>query len=352
MIIEAVRLVVTLATTAAGFLIGRAIPDWYPEAGIDPDVSIVTSAVVGAGIGYVAGGLIGRLIRRALDRAPELVSRASGPELFAGAFGLLAGLALGVVVGMPAIVFLPPVLGWPLASLLVLILAAFGSQVFASRSEDLLAAAGLRPRRIRSASQAEGPAHVVDTSAVIDGRLLELCRVGLIAGDLVVPEFVIDEIQGIADSGSVHHRRRGRRGLDILDALRELPAVDVRVADDAVPELDDVDAKLISLCTRIEATLISTDHNLVKAAGLRGIATLNPHAIGEAMRPQLVPGDRITLLIERPGTEPGQGVGYLDDGTMVVVEGSAEMVGRTIDVEVANTLRTSVGRLLFARPAS
>jgi uncharacterized protein YacL len=173
-----------------------------------------------------------------------------------------------------------------------------------------------------------------------------------VSGDLVVPEFVLDELQGIADSGSSHHRRRGRRGLDVLDALRELSSVEVRVADDVVPEHEDVDAKLIGLCARISGTLISTDHNLVKAAGLRGISTLNPHSVGEALRPQLVPGDHLTLLVERAGTEPGQGVGYLDDGTMVVVEDAADRVGQSIDVEVANTLRTSVGRLLFARPSS
>ncbi len=351
MIIEAIRLVVTLATTAAGFLIGRAVPDWYPDAAVDPDVSVVTGAVIGAGVGYVAGGLAGRAIRRALDRAPELVSRATGPELFAGTFGLLAGVIIGVVAGVPIVVLLPPVLGWPAAALLVLILAAFGSRIFATRSDDLLATAGLRPRRVRAGRLSGDSAYVIDTSAAIDGRVLEMARSGLIGGNLLVPQFVVDELQGVADSGSVQHRRRGRRGLDVLEALRDLQDVDLRVADDVVPEHDDVDAKLVTLCDRIGATLVSTDHNLVKAAGLRGVSTLNPHAIGEALRPQLTPGDRLALLIERAGTEPGQGVGYLDDGTMVVVEGAGDMVGSSIDIEVANTLRTSMGRLLFARPA-
>jgi uncharacterized protein YacL len=352
MIIEAVRLVVTLATTAAGFLVGRALPDWYPDAAIDPDAAIVTGAVLGAGIGYVAGGLLGRGIRRGLDRAPDLVARSSGPELFAGTFGMLAGLLLGAVVGLPAIVFLPPVLGWPLAALLVLVLAAFGARVFSARSDDLLAAAGLRPRRVRPGVPLGGPAFVIDTSAAIDGRILEMCRAGLVTGDLLVPEFVLDELQGIADSGSAHHRRRGRRGLDVLEALREQQTVELRIADDAVPQFEDVDAKLVGLCDQTGATLVSTDHNLVKAAGLRGIATLNPHSIGEALRPQLVSGDRLSQLVERAGTEPGQGVGYLEDGTMVVVEGAAGLVGQSVDVEVANTLRTSVGRLIFAKTAS
>ncbi len=135
----------------------------------------------------------------------------------------------------------------------------------------------------------------------------------------------------------------------MLDALREVSGIDLRVSEDSVPEHGDVDAKLITLCARSEATLVSTDHNLVKAAGLRGVSVLNPHALGELLRPALVPGDRVAILIERQGSEPGQGVGYTDDGTMVVIEGGAASVGSVVEVEVANTLRTSVGRMLFAR---
>ena len=347
MISEAVRLVITLATTAAGFVVGRAIPEWFESAEVDPDVSIVTGAVLGAGIGYVVGGLMGRLVRRSLDRAPELVARASGPELFAGAFGTLTGLLVGVVLAVPAILLLPPVIGWGLGALLVLIFSAFGGRVFAARADDLLAAAGLRGRL----TEPSGPdgAFVVDTSAAIDGRLLELARSGLVTGVVWLPEFVLDELQGIADSSSKQKRRRGRRGLDVLDALRETAGIEVQVVNDSVPEHAEVDAKLIALCSRYEGTLVSTDHNLVKAAGLRGIATLNPHALGESLRPALVPGDRMTMVLEREGTEPGQGVGYLDDGTMVVVEGGAEVVGDTVEIEVANAVRTSVGRMLFAR---
>ena len=352
MIIEAVRLVVTLATTAAGFLVGRSFPDWFPESGFDADVAAITGAVLGAGIGYVAGGLLGRLIRRVLERAPELAARATGPQLFAGTFGLLAGLAVGVVAGVPAVALLPPYLGWPVAMLAIIVLAAAGATVFAARSDDLLAAAGLRPRRVRPSSPPGGPAFVLDTSAAIDGRILELCRARLVSGDLVVPEFVLDELQGIADSGAVDHRRRGRRGLDVLEALREIPWVDFRPADDPAPEQDDVDAKLLALCALTGGTLVSTDANLVKAAALRGIGTLNPHGLGESLRPQAMPGDRLALHVERPGSEPGQGVGYLDDGTMVVVEDAAGLVGETIDVEVATSLRTSVGRMLFARRSS
>jgi uncharacterized protein YacL len=351
MIIEAIRLVVTLTTTAIGFLVGRDLPAWTGGSSIDPDISIILGAVLGAGVGYVLGGLMGRGVRRGLERAPDLVARATGPQLFAGTFGLIAGIVVGIVIGLPAVLLTPPVVGWPIAALVILVLAAFGTRIFAARAHDLLAAAGLRPRRPPGETPAPG-GHVVDTSAAIDGRLLELCRVGLVSGEVWVPSFVLDELQGIADSGSKDRRRRGRRGLEVLDAIRDLPAVDLHSAEVDMPEHEGVDAKLMALCLRTGATLVSTDHNLIRAAGLRGVSVLNPHALGESLRPVLVAGDHLTISVERVGTEPGQGVGFLDDGTMVVVEGGSVAVGSSVEVEVANTMRTAMGRMVFAKLGS
>jgi len=348
MIIEAVRLVITLALTALGFVIGKAAPGWFEGSTLDSDVSIAVGALIGAGVGYVAGGLIGRLIRKGLDRAPDFSSKATGPQLFAGTFGLLAGLIVGVVASVPLVLLTPAVLAWPVAALIVLVLASGGARVFASRSGDLLAAVGIRTSRPPAASGATGlPAFVVDSSAAIDGRILELCRAGLVQGEVWVPEFVIDELQGIADSGEKRKRRRGRRGLDVLDALRDVPDTILKSTDESPAGFDEVDAKLMALAAKWGATMISTDHNLTKAASLRGIKVLNPHALGESLRPTVVPGDTITIEIEREGTEPGQGVGFLDDGTMVVVEGGGSLVGQSLEIEVTNAMRTSIGRMLF-----
>ncbi|MFQ5947882.1 MAG: PIN/TRAM domain-containing protein [Acidimicrobiia bacterium] len=350
MIIEAVRLLVTLATTAVGFQIGRSVPDWFPDAGVDRDVSIVVGAVLGAGIGYVAGGLLGRLIGVGIDRAPELVGRASGPQLFAGAFGVLFGIIVGALIIIPLVMFLPSVVGWLVGALVTLILAAFGGRVFSARAPELLAVAGLRPREPLRSRRLE-PAttgYLIDSSAAIDGRILALCRAGLMGGEVWLPEFVIDELQGIADSGNQNRRRRGRRGLDVLDALRDVPEVDFRIMTESVPEHEEVDAKLLAIADRSGAMLVTTDHNLSRAAQLRDIRVINPHALGESLRPSVVTGDRLELTVEREGSEAGQGIGFLDDGTMVVIEGGAGLIGETVNVEVANSLRTSVGRMLFA----
>lgn len=349
MVIESVRLVITLALTAVGFALGKSSPDWI---GTSQESGVVLGAVLGAGVGYVLGGLLGRLARRTIDQAPDVVARASGPELFAGAFGLITGFIVGSVVATPIVILLPPVLGWPIAALLVIILSATGSSVFSARADDLLAAAGLGKRRGRPADQGEVPAtgsYVVDSSAAIDGRILDLARAGLITGDIWIPGFVLDELQGIADSGQKERRRRGRRGLDVLDAIADVAGIDLRTDERTFPEFPEVDAKLIGLCSDAGATLVTTDANLARAAGLRGTPVLNPHALGEAMRNLPIAGEMIDLHIEKEGTEPGQGVGYLDDGTMVVVEGGARKVGQKVTVEVSSVMRTSLGRMLFAK---
>ena len=348
MLIEAIRLVVTLAATAIGYSLGRTAPSWNAGAS-NPETSAVVGALLGAGIGYVLGGLIGRLVRRAVERAPSAVDRVSGAELFAGAFGLVGGMIVGAVAAVPAIVLLPEPLGWALGALLVIVLASLGARVFTTRSTDLLASAGLTTR---TAAQVAAPDFVVDTSAAIDGRILELARAGLMRGRVVVPCAVVDELQGIADSGQANHRRRGRRGLDVLTALREVPGVEWVVDERSFPAHPEVDAKVLAVAAELGATLVTTDHNLGRAAGLRGVAVLDPQAVGESLRSGPATGDVIPLAIERAGTEPGQGVGYLEDGTMVVVEGAAEVVGDTIDIEIAGALRTSVGRMLFARRAA
>jgi len=355
MIIEIVRLVVTLAATAAGFLIGRSAPEWYETGGPSPDAAIILGALLGAGIGYVLGGLLGRFIRRSIEQTPDMVKRASGPELFAGAFGLVAGLLVGVMVSVPAIILLPPVGGWTGAALLVIVLASFGSSVFSARADDLLAAAGLGKRRGRPAGPDEVPmagSFVIDSSAAIDGRILDLARAGLVIGQVWVPAFVLDELQGIADSGQKERRRRGRRGLDVLDAISGLAAVDLRSDERTFPEFPEVDAKLIGFCVEAGSTLVTTDHNLAAAAGLRGLSVLNPHALGESMRRVPTAGETLHLLIEKEGSEPGQGVGYLDDGTMVVVEEAGVHIGEKIDVEVFSAMRTSIGRMVFAKMGS
>ncbi len=340
MITEFVRLLITLATTAAGFQI--AAGPWSIP-GLDPQLATVWGAVLGAGIGYVIGGVAGRRVERFIDGAPGWFENMTGPQVIAGGAGLAVGTVLGAALGAPLVALLPPAVGWPLAILVVVVLASTAGGVFASKAGEFGTTRSVGNRR-------DGErAYLIDSSAAIDGRVLELSRSGLLPGALWVPAFVLDELQTIADSADRERRRRGRRGLDVLEALRT-ERDDLVVVEDTVPERDEVDAKLLVLAERYGAMLVTTDHNLSRAAGLRGITTINPHSLGEALRPMLATGEHIELLISRPGSEPGQGVGYLEDGTMVVVSEAADSIGEMLEVEISNMVRTSVGRMFFARP--
>ena len=338
MFVEAVRLLITMAFLVVGFNLGSAIPGWFPTAEFDQGVTEIWGAAFGVGIGYVAGGVTGRALDRSMAKAPQAVSKASGAELFAGAFGVITGIIVGSVLAVPTVVLLPANVGWPVAGLIVLVLAAFSAKLFAARSDDLLSVTGLsRVARVVPGTDEDGDRYLVDSSAAIDGRILDLVRAGLIKGNVWATAFVIDELQGIADAADRNRRRRGRRGLDVLDGLADMPGVSFLVLEDTVPQHQEVDAKLLALAAK-----------LAKAASIRGLNVINPHSIGESLRPEVAAGDVIEVTVERAGNEPGQGVAFLDDGTMVVIAQGAAAIGTVVQAEVTNTLRTAVGRMVFA----
>lgn len=352
MVVEAIRLLITLIFTAVGF---RLAPEIVTNTSLDQlDSAGVVGAVIGAGVGYVLGGIVGRRMRAGLASVPRTVATdLSGAELFTGGFGVILGIFVGALLASPAVLLLPAVVGLPLAGLIVFVLSAVAARLFAARADDLIGAVGLTSRSPLVSRSLEGAerAYLVDSSAAIDGRVLELARSGLVEGRLWVPAVILDELQGLADAGNQTTRRRGRRGLDVIAALQDEPLLDVSVLEESVPELADVDAKLLALCERSGSRLVTTDHNLAKAAELRGILILNPNVVAEAVKPTVEVGQVLRVPVSRKGSEPGQGVGYLEDGTMVVIEGGASRMGEELEIEITSTTRTSIGRMLFARVA-
>src|SRR5437588_10037561 len=345
MFVEIARLLIVVLSTGAGYAVARSsAPDGSPV--------VVLGAILGALFGYVLGGVAARTLRRGMGRVEATVERTPPAQLLGGGFGavLLGGLSL--LLGIPAVVLMPGLSGWPVLGLLVWIGLYEGFRVGARKSEELLAMAGLSTRPLVRASRYGGTvpsdATLVDSSAAIDGRLLALAQAGFLRGALLVPRFVLDEMQGIADAAEPARRRRGRRGLEILDALQGDPRVVLHVLDDEVPEFAMVDAKLVALARRLEVGLMTTDFNLQRVAELQGVTCLNLNHLAEGLRPVHVPGELLRITITRPSREAGQGVGSLDDGPMVVVGGESEMVGETVAVHVTSNVQTSVGRMLFA----
>jgi uncharacterized protein YacL len=190
---------------------------------------------------------------------------------------------------------------------------------------------------------------VVDTSAIIDGRIADVYETKFLSGTLIVGRFILKELQDIADSADSGKRARGRRGLDILQHLQEHPDIQVKVVDKDYPEVRDVDGKLVMLAREFDAQVLTTDFNLNKVASLQGVTVLNVNDLANALKPAVLPGDGMTIFIAKDGKEKEQGVGYLDDGTMVVVEEGRRLVGKKVEAVVTSVLQTSAGRMIFTK---
>jgi uncharacterized protein YacL len=190
---------------------------------------------------------------------------------------------------------------------------------------------------------------LLDTSVIIDGRITDLCDTGFIEGTLVIPQFVLKELQFIADSSDGLKRQRGRRGLDVLNHLQKSSQISVIIWEMDFPEIRDVDSKLIELARQLDAKIVTNDVNLNKVAKLRGISVLNINELANALRPVVLPGESMPVFILKEGKEKDQGVGYLDDGTMVVVDNSRRMIGQNVDITVTSVLQTTVGKMIFGR---
>jgi uncharacterized protein YacL len=189
---------------------------------------------------------------------------------------------------------------------------------------------------------------VLDTSVIIDGRIADVCDTGFLEGNLIVPRFVLDELQYIADSSDSLKRARGRRGLDILNKMQRSPGINIEVLEQDFPKIKGVDAKLVALAKKLDAKIITNDFNLNKVAELQGIRILNVNELANALKPVVLPGEMMTVKIIREGKEPGQGVAYLDDGTMIVVDGGQKHQGQVVEALVTSVLQTTAGRMIFS----
>ena len=196
------------------------------------------------------------------------------------------------------------------------------------------------------------PLVVVDTSVLIDGRIARVCEAGFLSTALVIPRFVLNELRAVADSSDSHKQARGRRGLDVLNELRRIKNLDIRITESEVTKREDVDAKLVFLAQSMKAKLLTTDYNLAKMAEFHGVPWLNLNALAKSLRPELMIGERLEVELVKPGKEETQAVGYVEDGSMVVVNGSRALIGRRVQAEIVSVMPTAGGKLIFARLVS
>lgn len=210
----------------------------------------------------------------------------------------------------------------------------------------------LEPARLVSLFRAPGPQRrykILDTSVIIDGRVADVCETGFVDGTLVVPQFVLKQLQLVADSGDALKRNRGRRGLDILQRIQKMAGVEVMISDIDFPDIREVDLKLIELARTLQGKIVTNDFNLNKVAQLRGVGVLNVNELANSLKPVVLPGETMKAFILKEGKEYNQGVAYLDDGTMVVVDNARKMISKTIDIVVTSVLQTTAGKMIFGR---
>jgi len=267
--------------------------------------------------------------------------------LIGGGFGLCIALVLHQIVNLLGVPEYYPVVG-KAAPYVYLVFAYIGASIAVRRQQEL---DGIDRGELptKGGRRKSADIRVADTSAIIDGRIADVYEARFLTGTIVIGKFILKELQDIADSSDTLKRARGRRGLDILKRLQEHPDLQIKVYEKDYPEIKDVDGKLVSLAKELEAAILTTDFNLNKVASLQGVTVLNVNDLANALRPAVLPGEGMTIFIAKEGKEKEQGVGYLDDGTMVVVEEGRRLVGKKVDVTVASVLQTSAGRMIFTK---
>ena len=343
MFVEGVRLFMVVLGTAAGFWLSRS----FGAAGSGLEG---LGGMLGCLAGYVGGGVIGRLLERAVGEVERRAEKIPAAQVVAGAMGAIGGGMAAILVSVPIVLLVPGGLGIPLAGLLVWVSLWLGFRIVGGRSAAMLEMLGLSSRPlVRAQAYDAHDGLLVDSSVIMDGQLLGLSRAGLLGGDLMVPAFVLDEVQGFADAPDEARSRRAHRGLETLEAIKRDGPVRVFVVDDEVPEHAAVDAKLAALARRLELRLLTNDAALARIAELQGVVTVNLRRLAVELAPTIMPGDFVRVFVTKSGRERGQGVGQLEDGSMVVVNGGVSLVGGPeVSLQVTSVVPTSVGRIVFA----
>ncbi|MGD8397261.1 MAG: TRAM domain-containing protein [Anaerolineae bacterium] len=320
------------------YLAGSSSPEHYLRY-------IVVLMLAGVALGGIITPYITikpfRFIRRRIRQLPA-------QELVAIIIGLIVGLLVAALLS-PVLANLPSPFGDYLPFVAAIIFAYLGTAVMTMRQGDIFSILGSRLSGERSAPVEDRPV-LLDTSVIIDGRIADISQTGFITGTMLVPRFVLNELQYIADSPDALRRNRGRRGLDMLNRLKDESVVPVRITDMDAPEAHEVDDKLVMLAKSLRCPILTNDYNLNRVAQLQGILVLNINELANAVKSVLLPGETISVKIIQEGKELGQGVGYLDDGTMIVVEEGRPYIGQTVPVLVKKVLQKTEGRLVFAQP--
>ncbi|TMU83292.1 PIN/TRAM domain-containing protein [Bacillus sp. BHET2] len=277
-------------------------------------------------------------------------------DLLFGSLGLIIGLFVAYLFGIPFNQMQIPIVNTVVPILLTLLLGYLGFQVGFKKRDELVSLFGASTRGKKKGTEEDSDEEgvktlkILDTSVIIDGRIADICQTGFLEGIVVIPQFVLEELQHIADSSDVLKRNRGRRGLDILNRIQKELPVEVQIYEGDFEEIQEVDSKLVKLAKITNGIVVTNDFNLNKVCDFQGVQVLNINDLANAVKPVVLPGEELKVQVIKDGKEHNQGIAYLDDGTMIVVEEGRNYIGKYIDVLVTSVLQTSAGRMIFAKP--
>ncbi|TCO69674.1 PIN/TRAM domain-containing protein [Marinisporobacter balticus] len=360
-----VRGALTLAGVSVGYAIAMLLVKLATIQSLIqiPEITPIMGIVIRV-IGVVAGGIIFFIITPWLmEKGVSSANFVEGElqkipttDMLIGAIGLIIGLVIAYLISNLLMGISIPLVGTILSIMLYIFLGYLGVSLATKKRDDLGNLSALFKRNIPLKEKVETKKEissipkVLDTSVIIDGRIADITRTGFVEGPIVIPEFVLEELRHIADSSDSLKRARGRRGLDILNLIRKELAVEVQITDKDFEDVAEVDIKLLKLAQFMGGKVVTNDYNLNKVAELQGVPVLNINELANAVKPVVLPGEEMVVQVIKEGKESGQGVAYLDDGTMIVVEGGRKHIGQTMGVLVTSVLQTAAGRMIFAKP--
>jgi uncharacterized protein YacL len=313
-------------------------------------------AVIGAIIFFFATFWLADYIVNVMKLLEEAIVRAPVTDVLFGTMGLIVGLIVAYLIGIPLNAINIPIVSTVLPIFVTIFVGYFGFQIGFKKRDELINLFTLTRSigKKKDDEEVDGAIgkqlKILDTSVIIDGRIADICKTGFLEGTLVIPEFVLEELQHIADSSDVLKRNRGRRGLDILNKIQKELPINVEIYEGDFEEISEVDSKLVKLAKVSSGMVVTNDFNLNKVCELQGVSVLNINDLANAVKPVVLPGEELKVQVIKDGKEQHQGVAYLDDGTMIVVEGGRDYIGKHIDVVVTSVLQTSAGRMIFAKP--
>ncbi len=362
------RGILTLVGLSLGYVIGESILKIesfknikYLSSSVGSVLFFIFISLLVGVIFYLVSPRIYRSIMELIDYIEKNMKRFTLVEIIYGAIGAVIALIIMFFLARP-LNGVAGALGPILYVLVNLLSAIIGMRIMIGKKDDMnniilsMKKVSLKDKANKDkkskviAKENESIPKVLDTSVIIDGRIFDICKTGFIEGPLVIPNFVLDELRHISDSSDSLKRIRGRRGLDILNKIQKELDIETQIWEGDFPNIAEVDAKLLKLTQILEGKVITNDYNLNKVAEVQGVPVLNINELSNAIKPVVIPGEEMTVEVVKDGKESSQGVAYLDDGTMIVVEGGRKYMAKTIDVLVTSVLQTAAGRMIFAKP--